>query len=178
METNEAARLEEELFIDPDTGEITATDHELSVAVLPKMARSLRAIERQMEMVAEFRKDELSRISESCDHKINKLRERAATLTSLAQTIAKSTGEKKLEYPGIGYFRFGTTREAVDDSDYQAMPDDEKAKLHNNYQGCFRSKTVTTPDKKWIKGSIEQGQPVPGFVIKDKEETFTFHKED
>ena len=177
METTEALKLEEELLIDPETGEITG-DITPEIVALPNLARTLRALMKRAQMIEDFRAAEMNRINECCQHKLNQIYNNADRITEMARVAVRSTGEKKVEYPGIGFFRFGTTRESIDDSEYQDMTDDEKKKLWNNYQGCFRSTTTTKPDKKWIKGSIESGSDVPGFTIKAKEETFTFHKED
>ena len=171
-----------ELNIDPDTGEIIDFATEVVVADLPKMARGLRYRQAEIKRLSDYRDKEVNRIVESVDHKINKISTQMAFVENRARELMRTTGEKKLEYPGLGFFRFGQTRVKVDDTAYYEMSDVERDALYvmwsDNTVPPFKTKTTITPDKKVIKEIIDKFGDISGFTLTEPEETFTFKPEE
>lgn len=183
-----AEKLEHEDLIDPETGELIERDQTegaepLTPDHLPKLARRIRHDTRRLEMIRKFRKDELARIGECCDHRIAALEAQIAYCT---ETLAKPlvAGRKLTEFPGIGTFKLRDGREYVDDEAYQKMTQEEQTRVQSQHPGCFKHKTTITPIKNEIKVRLEDfrgGQSeadVEGFEIKRHPETFKFEPEE
>lgn len=166
-------------FVDLETGEILLTDDsaECITEDLPKITRSLRALERRMGVVDKFRQDELARIATHCNRKIETFQRSHDYLMGLAEWLMRKTGEKRLEYPGLGVLKFGTTRESVNDEDYEAMSPEDQQHMRALIPKLFRTKIIVSPDKKAIMAELKDNVPVCGFFINPKRETFGFKAE-
>jgi hypothetical protein len=172
--------LDDHLEIDPETGEIIGEDHKLVVEDLPKIARQMRALSAQADIIGNYEEAELARIREYCHDKVSRVIKQYEFFEGIAKQMLEQSGQKKIEYPGLGKLRFVKQREKVDDSGYNAMSEEEQKVLRESRKGFFKTKIVMTPDKKAIKTQIElveRGESdvgVPGFKILRPPEKFEF----
>jgi hypothetical protein len=179
--TQSAVNLDE--LVDPETGEILDVPFadpadKITVEDLPRVARSLRTLAQRMGEILEFRRAETERIAAHCDRKVERAQQSHDYLLGIARTLMASTEERRLEYPGLGVLKFGTTRESVNTEGYDALTPEEKEELHAEFPGLFRIKTTVSPDKKEIMATSKAGVlPTPGFTTNPKQETFTFKAE-
>lgn len=177
---NQHAQMVDDGLVDLETGEIVDAFELGATTViedLPRYARSLRAIEARIEMISRYRKEETERIQAICDNKTDTLNETHHFLTSIARGLMKSTDKDKLDYPGLGAFKFGQSRESVNTELYEALSDEGRAAFQSANCGWFRTKTTIDPDKKKIKATLDSGEAVQGFSLNPKHETFTFKAE-
>lgn len=141
-------------------------------------ARALGALDSRVAMIEKYRADEVGRINEFCNQRINRYTERIAYLLDSVKLAMESGGARKAEFPGLGKFSFVKGREAVDDSTYGDMSTEEQSKVQAEWPGLFRTTVKVAPDKKailsWIK---ESGEMPPGFGIRPATEKFTFKKD-
>ncbi len=177
---NQNAEMVDESLVDMETGEVVDAFELGKTTViedLPRYARALRALEARTEMVKKYRAEETERIQAICDAKITKFAETQHFLTSIASGLMKESGKDKLEYPGLGTFRFGMSKVSVNTDEYDALPDDKRDAFQSANVGWFRKKTTIDPDKKKIRATLESKEPVQGFSLNKKHETFTFKVE-
>ena len=164
-------------FVDPETGEILETENKIVLEDLPKIARSLQTQTMRMAVIKKFRDDEVARITAHCDRKTETLQGSFDYLLGMAKTLMAGADKKRLEYPGLGVLKFGTTRESVDTSGYDDLPDEEQEELQADWPSLFRIKTTVSPDKKAIMATIREGAQFIGFKVNEKRETFIFKAE-
>lgn len=165
-------------FVDPETGEILDLKEELVIKDIPLIGRHLAAIESRINTIDSYERDELERIQVICEIKRDKLQEQHSRALSRAEVLMKETGETRLDYPGLGVFRFGQSRESVNDTAYGEMSEEGRTELHMQFPKLFRRKTTVLPNKKEIMATAQAGVlPTPGFLINPKHETFTFKAE-
>lgn len=175
-----AEKLNETLLgVDLETGEILDPNIKTRAEDLPRVARWIRRTDKEESRLRAYAKAEIARISECTDMAIEQLEKQKSFFLLRAEDLMRSTDDKKLSYPGLGTFKFGSTRESVNTELYDNSDDDAKAMLQEHYPTCFKTKTVVTPDKKAIKQAIENEDDVaPGFSINEKRETFGFKAEE
>ena len=169
--------------VDADTGEIIEPDPEMGTVNtedLPRMARILRSLHAKKKHYEDYMRSEMERVAALSQQQIDKVDTQIDRIIQISSGMMKSAEMDKVHYPGLGKFRFGTTRVSVNDEAYQAMTEDEQAEIQNSLLDLFTVKTVTTvkPDKKAIKPFLEAGTQVPGFKLNDKQEKFEFIPED
>ncbi len=179
---NQNAQMVDESLVDLETGEVldalsTALADKAVIEDMPRYARALRTIEARMDVIRKYRAEETERIQAICDQKTDKFEDSKRILTNTVEGLMKATGKEQLDYPGIGAFKFGLSRESVNTDKYDALPDDEKDIFQSTNCGWFRKKTYITPDKKKIKATLDTGEAVPGFSLNRRHETFTFKVE-
>jgi hypothetical protein len=179
-------RTEESLLVDLETGEIT-TDFgtDATTEILPQVARTLRAMHWKRQTIEKYLADEIERITAICDHKVAGIDGSIAHFEGTAQRIMAAEGYnsddakmKKLSYPGLGAFRFGKSRESVNDDVWNEMTDDEKVALYNSNMAAIDQKVRYQPNKKWIKEALNSGGEIQGFSMNGQHETFTFKPEE
>lgn len=178
--------VEESLLVDPETGEIiTEIAPDARTEILPQVARTLRAMHWKRQIIETYLKEEVERITEICGHKLSGIDASITHFEGTAQRIMAAEGYnsddakmKKLSYPGLGAFRFGKTRESVNDDEWNEWSDEEKAALHSENMAAVNQKVKYVPNKKWIHATLETGGKIRGFSINEKHETFTFKPEE
>ncbi len=179
---NQNTQMVDESLVDLETGEVldalsTALADKTVIEDLPRYARALRTIEARMALVKKYRAEETERIQSICDAKIDKFEDSQRILTSTVKGLMEATGNLQLDYPGLGGFKFGLSRESVNTDEYDDLSLDEKDLFQSVNCGWFRTKTSVTPDKKKIKATLDSGEAVPGFSLNRRHETFTFKVE-
>lgn len=178
-----ALALETHLDINPETGEVEGEERLLITEDLPLIARQMRALYSKIEMIKLFRDKEAERIMSVCTEKMVRLEKQVTYFESLAEQLVREIPDRKVDYPGLGRFRFRKMPDKVDVSDYDAMSDDEKLSVRNRHQGCFRVKTTVTPDKRKIKGLLDDiaagksDAQIEGFQVQVGGEKFEFKPE-
>lgn len=179
-ESVELRPLDDHLEVDTETGEIVAEAYELESDDLPKIARQMRALAGQAAIIGKYQSAEILRITDFCDHKAMRLTKQYEYYEQVAQRILEQSGQKKIEYPGLGTLRFRKMPEKVDTSAYDAMSDAEKLHVQNERKGYFNTKTTVTPDKKAIKAQLrlfEAGESevdIRGFKVIRPPDKFEF----
>jgi len=175
-------RIGEEL-IDEETGEIIEQVEgedrsNVTTADLPRICRAMAALDRRQGMIELYLKQEVERLKYSCESKLAALSKQRSFLESVAEGLFRATGEKKIDYPGLGTIRMGHTRESVDSSVYDGLSPEDQAVIQKEYAAMFRTKVIVSPDKKAIKKTItDDGDTVPGFTVAPKVEKFEFRAE-
>ncbi len=180
-----AEKLNETLWgVDLETGEMFDPTVKALTKDLPKAAGILFGVQREQDRLRAYRKvateeiqADLDRVAERVQQEIDRLERKKGFIVDKAEDLMKLTGDQRLLYPGYGTFKFGSTRESVNDDDYADFSDEGKATTHAEFPLMFRVKTVVSPDKALIKASIAKGMPIPGFSIKEKHPTFGFKAE-
>lgn len=177
---NQNAQMVDEELVDMETGEVVDAfklGQTTVIEDLPRYARALRALEARVEMVKKYRAEETERIQAICDQKVTKFEETKHFLTTIASGLMKEAGKERLEYPGLGTFRFGMSLVSVNTDEYDSFMPVEKESFQSANVGWFRTKTTIAPDKKKIKATLDSGEPVQGFSLNQKHETFGFKVE-
>lgn len=175
-----ALALETHLDVNPETGEIEGEDHQLVTKELPLIARQMRALNSRIEAIKAFRDQEAERIMSVCTEKMVRLEKQVLYFEYLAEQMVKEMPNQKVDYPGIGKFRFHKMPDKVDTATYDQLTDSEKLHVQNQYKGCFNHKTLITPDKKAIKAlliDIAEGRSealFTSFQIKPGDKRFEF----
>lgn len=168
-------------MIDQETGEVIDiaqfNEEQIKTLDLPRVARALKALEKKMENIGDYLREETDRITELCDAKMQPLNNQYSFLFSRARELYEAQSEKSLDYPGLGKFVTIKGREYVDDEVYQEMTDEQKQDLHTRRSEFFKVKTTVTPDKKAIKEELKE-RAVGGFVIGTHEDKFQFKVEE
>ena len=94
-----------------------------------------------------------------------------------AKDKLESTGEKKLEYPGLGAIRFRKMPVVVDTAEYDALDDDKKHEVQSKFRDLFRVKQTVSPDKKAIKAVLDGGSRIDGFDLRYQADKIEFVEE-
>jgi len=185
---NALQQIDDEM-IDTLTGEImqaaTTPETALKITVedLPKICRVLRAMECRQAMVEQYMKDEVQRITETCNHKIQALSAEHSYMMGLAEGLLRQAGKTKLQYPGLGTVRIGHTRESIDTSCYDELSLDDQSEAQRIFPSIFRTTVKVAPDKKEIKRQMDNGDcwytqdNKKYFTIRPKQEQFQFKAE-
>jgi len=150
------------------------------------MARGIRSLTHQIDMVNAYEKNEIDRITACCQQKRFGLQEKIDKLRFMARNLLKSNDygydgkAKKFEMPGLGVFKFSISRESIDDSGYKALPSEKQKELQAELPHLFKEKITTTiaPNRTIIKEKILEGGEIDGFILRQKEETFDFESRD
>lgn len=176
--TNE---LDERFRVDPETGEIIDSDPSLTVD-LPLVARRMRELSDSIESFNVYRTEELNRIAESCDAKIDRLNKQMLFWQNQAEVVMTKTGEKKIEYPGLGTFKYVKSRDRVVTEKYDVAGPAVQQAIQADEPEWFNVKTTVTPDKKTIKNLLKNADHdntkiLDYFSIKNDGEKLTFKPE-
>lgn len=167
--------LDDHLDIDTETGEIVGEDHELVIDDLPKIARQMRALNAGVAIARQYQSDEVRRITDYCNDKARRLQKQYEFFERIAQQMLEQSGQKKIEYPGLGTLRFAKQREKVDDTGYYAMSEQEQLHVQTQNPGCFTTKKTVTPNKKEIKARLQEDSTSPdGFEVVRPDDKFEF----
>lgn len=186
MEARKLEEIEDGLLFDPNTGEVIGADDvvlttsnagEIRATALPKLARALRSIQRQVDRLAEYQTAEVERIRSITQHRIDALTSQRDYILKVAESMFGTLGEKKIEYPGLGSFRRVKGRESVNSDEYDAMPDEMKKAVQSAWSNYFTTKTVVSPNKKDILVGLKEGAPIEGFIVNEAGEKFEFKGE-
>lgn len=156
-----------------------------SVDSLTWMARAVRSLNKQIDIVNNYESNEMAKLNDCCGHKRIKLQEQIDGIMNRASNFLKSeeyghdSKRKKLHLPGVGTFKFGSSRESVDDNEYKALSKELQIQMQEELPHLFtRRESVTiAPDKTAIKEKIIEGNDVAGFILREKKETFKFDAE-
>jgi len=177
---NQNTQMVDDGLVDMETGEVVdpfGLGQKAVIEDLPRHARTLRVIESRMDMIKRYRMEETERIQAICDAKIAKFEETQRFFKGLASTLMRAASKERLDYPGLGTFKFGYSRESVNTDEYDNLPENEKNVFETANAGWFRTKITITPDKAKIKATLDSREPVPCFSLNQKHETFTFKAE-
>lgn len=167
--------MEDQLLVDPETGEVLASDP--SEADLPKLARAIRSHQRKIEKYGEFGRQQVEQITRSVERAVERERQTIEILHQKAKLIVSAMDGQKAVMPGIGRFRFRKMPVSVDDTAYQGLPEELQLSVRSAHEDLFKTKTTVTPDKKAIKAFLQTGADVTGFALTSPEDVFEF-KED
>ena len=180
---NQNTQMVDDGLVDLETGEVldalsTALADKAVIEDLPRYARALRTIEARMAMIKKYQDEETERIQAICDAKLDKFADSKRILVSTAERLMKGSGSEKLDYPGLGVFRFGLSRESVNDDTWaENFDDDMKDIIQKQHPSLIDVRRILKPDKKAIKAELKEGKEIPGFSLNRKHETFTFKVE-
>jgi len=191
LHSEEYRDLEEEVLIsedglpiDPETGEIIADPLQVQVQDLPDVARRIRALQRRVDIIREFERQEIERIAGACSKKVLAMEAQVDWFISRAEQLLAETGKDEIDYPGLGKFRFGMTRESVVTEVWDNMSDEDKRRVHVNNTMIFHDparKDVLeriSPDKREIARRLKNGTLHPDvFRLSEKERVFQFKPE-
>jgi hypothetical protein len=161
-----------QVLIDEVTGEVIEQDY--TPDYLPAIGRTIRALQRKAGDIGSYRKAEVNRINEICNDRVERLQAQIAHFMDIAKQL---TGDKKrLEYPGIGVFRFRKLPPKSDRSEWDSFtPDQQKAvaaSMPNLFEVIEEVKPKTVEIKKALKDS-----EVPGWSLGYQSEKFEFKEE-
>ena len=161
--------------IDETTGEVMSEQGEdLKLRRLPSLGRAMRRVQDDIEFNDAYRRAEIERINGLCRLKDDRLRRHMKYLRQAAEAAFTQTGEKRLEYPGLGIYRYSKTRVTVDAETWDAMPADERDRIAKENATFFREKTTVAPDKKAILDYLSMDGKVPGFTLRGGDREFDF----
>ncbi len=76
---------------------------------------------------------------------------------ALAESFVAATGQKVVNHPGIGRFRFRKLPDKLDRSKYEGLTDHQRTELHTERQGHFPREVVYKPDWKRITAEVKGG---------------------
>lgn len=153
-------------LIDLETGELIDEQLEqIKFEDLPRIARALRRIRRDVESAKAFQQAEMKRIQAACLPKRLKLAEQEGKLLTIARDLMEKAGEKSLHYPGLGKLLRTTTRAKVDDDLYQSLRSEEQKCLQKGRPDIFRTTTTIAPNKKEILIDLQGGAKLVGFAL-------------
>jgi len=173
-------QVEDEILIDPETGEIMEDQDDTSkmtVDDLPKTLRILRAIQRRIDIIDQYESDEIERIRLACSKKRTSLHSTKEHFFSKAETLLRMSGKDRLEYPGLGVIRFGSTRESISTIKWDVLTREEQKRIAETEPKLIKTKIIYQPDKKAILETIKGGRNIEWFTVNPKVETFIFKAE-
>ena len=165
-----------EVQYDPDTGELVK-DQEIIITDLPRVARRLAVIDRKSAVNAKTIDYEIERLRGVKQRMFDKYATTRSFLMSRCEHLMRQGGKDELEYPGIGKFRYGTTRESVNDTVFESLDKVGKGSIQREYPGMFRIKVEAKPDKKAILAHLKTDDALPGFTLNRKYQKFEFKPE-
>jgi hypothetical protein len=187
QEVDESVWLPDGASIDPETGEIVLSQDGVATDELPKVMRTMRAIQRRLEMLEEYQEQELDRIRAAVTDKTKPMIDHYTKLHAAAETLLRAsgqvnpkTGRPKVECPGIGTVRIDLTREHIDTTGWDAMTDEQKNDLSRKRMGAIDVVTKLQPNKKWIKTELTGGDELlaTAFKISEQVEVMVFKADD
>ena len=157
---HQALKLEtfDDFSIDPETGEILdGEDRRDAITTdLPRIARALSAIERKIEITERFKQEEIARLSTHCDHKTGMLDAQRLRLMATAEQLHGTSGQKRLDYPGLGAFSVHKGRAKLNSTDFDNASREVQEQAAMLEPDLIKSTTTLKPDKKAIKKLLEE----------------------
>ena len=103
-----------------------------------------------------------------------KLTSEIVGLTDTAKQITLASGQKKIEFKGLGTFIFHKNKVKVDDSEYVEFDDVARFNQQEVNPELYNVKTSYNPDKKKILEILKEGGTVDGFKLSAESHTFKF----
>lgn len=161
---------------DPETGEIIDVKG-LLIQDLPRIARGIIATEERYEKAVANTKREIERLKAWVQTYEERRDKALAYLKERAQEMMDVTGEKKVEYPGLGKFQYVKARASVDRSIYDMLPNADRKVLLDEYPELLREKYSIEPDINKIRKALTDGNAPDCFALVDNGQEFTFRKE-
>lgn len=167
-----------EPIIDYETGEIIETELKPAEDVLPRLARTLRALDTEIERLNRYKEQEVNRIVESVDFKTKALEDRKESILSLSRQLLEQEKTSFREYPGIGKFQVRKLPDSVDASLYESLPEQKRQDLWTHFPDLFNTKITVSPVKKEILSILRNGGQHPeGFMLVQGDKKLYFSKE-
>jgi len=177
------SELDERFQVDSETGEIVDNSPDLTID-LSIVARRMRELSASIESINDFCTGELNRITESCESKIDKLRNQMLFWQNQAETLMTKWGENKIEYPGLGTFKYIKSHDRINTELYDSALNTTRTQIQKIHPEWFRVKTTVfvSPDKKTIKNllkniSHDNTEILDYFSIENDGEKLTFKPE-
>ena len=164
--------MEPQALIDELTGEIVEQDYTLEE--LPAIGRTIRALQNKADSINEYRKAEVSRINEICNHRVAGLESQISHFMTIAERLIGD--KRKIDYPGIGVFRFRKLPPKSDRSEWDAMPLDQQKAIAASYPDLFEVIEEVKPHTIEIKKVLKESE-VPGWSLGFQAEKFEFKGE-
>lgn len=94
-----------------------------------------------------------------------------------AAVLLERAGERKIQMPGLGTFRFNKGSKHVDANVYDDMTDSSKSVIETDNPELFTVKSIISPKRADIKKAIDSGKVIEGFEIVTNPDKFVFKKE-
>lgn len=169
----------EDQIIDYETGEIIEIEHKTAEDILPRLARTTRALDLEIERLNKYKETEVSRIVESVDFKVKGLEDRRTRILEMSRQLLEQENTNFRDYPGIGKFQVRKSPDSIDISVYESLPDSLKQQTMAKYPSLFKTTTTVRVDKKEVMGLIKENlDPVPdGFFLVKGDKKIYFNKE-
>lgn len=167
-------------YIDDLTGEVieTAPDR-ITLEELPKFGRLIASQRKHIDHLKSPRPDctckycnvkrEFVKLQEIITKHTVKCEETIEHFTGISQQLMDSIGKDKIEYPGLGRFRYRKmpVRMEIDDDIAVSTLDEQFVKVIHEVE----------PDTKAIKDHLKSGGIVPGFSLVEQPPKFEFKEE-
>lgn len=164
--------MEPQALIDELTGEVIEQDYTLEY--LPAIGRTIRAIQRKADSIEEYRKAELNRINEICNSRVERLEAQVKHFMDIAERLVGDN--KRLEYPGIGVFRFRKLPPKSDRSEWDSFTLDQQKAVAASMPDLFEVIEEVKPKTVEIKKVLKDSE-VPGWSLGYQAEKFEFKGE-
>jgi hypothetical protein len=174
-------------LIDETTGEIISVEaiaQEPQTDLTPfawRVGRAIRSIERAvagtypLSPVAVI-DVEISRLQAVRQMMVEKLESSRGQLLALAQEAMDRTNTIKLKLDGVGTFRYRKLPDKVVDGaiPFDSLTLQQRAEFAEAHPECINLKVIYQPDKKAIKGGLEDGGSLPYFALEPGGQKFEF----
>lgn len=175
--------------VDTETGEIIEPANGITIEHLPRVGMSINQIAIDADHLMNPRLPGdclckfcyLGRIKAHYDKAVEGFSNRRTFWIEKARGLVEATGQRSLDYPGIGRFGLRKGSPHVDRTKYDSLPaEDQEALYAEAVAECrdsFTAKTTVKPDMAKIKADLKAGNDVPGFSLKTNADTFSFKSE-
>lgn len=155
--------------VDPITGEILPTIAEnVDADSLANYGRWIRSKQRALDHLNNPRpatdcqcencnlSREIRKLNEIHRQRSERLEHEVKEQMAMAESFVMSTGQKVINHPGIGRFRFRTLPAKLDRSKYESLTDRQRTELHTQRQAYFPREVVFKPDWKRIAAEVKE----------------------
>ena len=161
-----------EINVDPETGEIMGepvVEGDILTVHLPRIARRLNIEKKQYENRITALQQEINRLQEIAQRYKQQYEKKESYLLDMVKGIMEENQKNKLEYPGIGIFRFRKLPDSVDSSEYDTWDNEKKLFYGEQFLdvNLFKKKIIITPNKKEIKKLLadKNSETLSGFKL-------------
>lgn len=165
-----------ELNYDPETGEIL-DNFDVIIEELPRVLRKLKHNKEKREKKLADLQKEINRLTEVGRRIREHYDKEEAYFLAAAKHKLESTGEKSLDYAGLGKIRFRKMPVVVDTTVYDELDDDKKHEVQSRFRDLFRVKQTVAPDKMAIKAVLDGGSRIDGFDLRYQADKIEFVEE-
>lgn len=163
--------LEFNYTVDEETGEIICD--EPTMDDITKIGRRITYDKQELESTLAVFKKEIERIQALMKQKQDRHERNREYLMTKVENLLRLNGLEKLDTPA-GKFKFGTTRESVNDEAYKEFTKEQLEELQKECPDFWKTTYVIKPDKKAIMEWLKNGGELSGFYINKKEEVLKF----